>query len=71
MSRLTANAHSRFESKPVAILSDRQHRPLGRFVVHLLGQDTGFFCPVVPYSGSSGPLKCGAMGMAARCCKRF
>jgi hypothetical protein len=42
--KLVDGAHGRFDSEPVAILRDDQHRLLGRFVAHPLGQTSGDDC---------------------------
>src|SRR6516164_5113450 len=49
--KLIDGAHSRSDSKLVAILGDHQHRLLGRFVAHPLGQLAGFFRSQLPIFG--------------------
>jgi len=48
--KLVDGAHSRSNSN-VAILSDPQHRLLGRFIHHQLGQDAGFLRSLAPIFG--------------------
>jgi len=49
--KLVDGAHSCPDSKPVALLRDAQHRLLGRFVDHPLGQAASFFGSLVPIFG--------------------
>ena len=49
--KLVEVAHSRSDSKPIAIRSDHEHRLLSLFIAHLLGQGAGFFSSPVPISG--------------------
>jgi len=48
---LVDGAHSRPDSKLLAHLRDHEHRLLGHFVAHLLGQDASFFGSLVPIFG--------------------
>src|SRR6516162_8853663 len=50
--KLLEVAHNRSDSKAIAILSDHQHRLLGRFVGHLRGQVVSFFGSLMPISGA-------------------
>ena len=50
--KLLEVAHNRSDSKAIAILSDHQHRLLGRFVGHPRGQVASFFGSLVPISGA-------------------
>jgi len=50
--KLLEVAHNRSDSKAIAILSDHQHRLLGRFVGHQRGQVASFFGSLVPISGA-------------------
>ena len=58
--KLVDGAHSRPDSKPIAYLRDQEHRVLGRFVAHPLGQVGASLARWSQYSGS---LTSGAMGM--------
>ena len=49
--KLVEVAHSRSDSKPIAIRSDHEHRLLSLFIAHVLGQVAGFFSSPVPISG--------------------
>src|SRR6516162_820787 len=49
--KLVDGAHSRPDSKPVALLRDAQHRLLDRFVGHPLGQEASFFGSLLPIFG--------------------
>src|SRR6516165_3497672 len=49
--KLVDGAHSRLDSKLVALLRDPQHHLLERFVGHPRGQEASFFGPLLPISG--------------------
>jgi hypothetical protein len=49
--KLVDGAHSRPDSKPIAYLRDQEHRVLGRFVAHPLGQVASFPGSLVPIFG--------------------
>ena len=50
-SKLFDGVYSRFDSKLVAMLRDAQHRVLGFFIDHPLGQAASFFGSLVPIFG--------------------
>jgi len=49
--KLVDGAHSRPDSKLLAHLRDHEHRLLGRFVAHSLGQAASFLGSLVPIFG--------------------
>ena len=49
--KLVDGAHSRLDSKLVALLRDAQHHLLERFVGHPLGQEASFFGPLLSIFG--------------------
>jgi hypothetical protein len=64
--KLVDGAHSRPDSKPVALLRDAQHRLLDSFIGHPLGQAAGFFGSLVPILGVVDVWCCGHQRILSR-----
>ena len=63
--KLVDGAHSRLDSKLVALLRDAQHRLLDRFVGHPLGQEASFFGSLLPIFGVVD-IRCNGHGTRTR-----